>query len=307
MAQITVVGGINIDIEGCPFNKLKYQDSNPGKISLAYGGVGRNITENIARLGGDAAMVSVIGDDQMGLGAKQHLQNLGVDTSCISVIEGRNTAMYLSILDENNDMELALCDMDIIEALTPEILEKHKDFIRQSQIVALDGNLSEEQLVYVLDMLEGIPVFFDPVSAAKAVKAKAHIGKFHSIKPNVMEAEILCGMKICSDSDVRRAGRWFVENGVKRVFITLNRDGVYYCDSESDGFIRPAGNLRIVSATGAGDSFSATIMLGHVMGRSCKETAGMGMAAASLTMESESAVSDKMLITEIERRMKEYV
>ena len=66
MSEITVVGGINIDIEGSPFEKLKYCDSNPGKINLAFGGVGRNITENAARLGADVAMVSVIGDDQMG-------------------------------------------------------------------------------------------------------------------------------------------------------------------------------------------------------------------------------------------------
>ncbi|MBR1988988.1 MAG: hypothetical protein IJ987_00810, partial [Firmicutes bacterium] len=59
MAEITVVGGINIDIEGSPFKKLKYQDSNPGKVHMAFGGVGRNITENIARLGGNVAMLSV--------------------------------------------------------------------------------------------------------------------------------------------------------------------------------------------------------------------------------------------------------
>ena len=80
MAEITIVGGINIDIEGSPFEKLKYQDSNPGRINLAFGGVGRNITENVARLGGDVAMVSVIGDDQMGQAAKAGLTSLGVDT-----------------------------------------------------------------------------------------------------------------------------------------------------------------------------------------------------------------------------------
>ena len=50
MAEITIIGGINIDIEGCPFGSLKAEDSNPGKISLAYGGVGRNIAENAALL-----------------------------------------------------------------------------------------------------------------------------------------------------------------------------------------------------------------------------------------------------------------
>ena len=98
MAKITVVGGINIDIEGSPFEKLKYHDSNPGRINLAFGGVGRNIAENAARLGGDVAMVSVIGDDQMGKAAKMELEDLGVDTSCIRTLQGRNSAMYLSIL-----------------------------------------------------------------------------------------------------------------------------------------------------------------------------------------------------------------
>ena len=58
MADITIVGGINIDIEGRPYAPLRREDSNPGKISIAYGGVGRNITENVARMGGSAAMIS---------------------------------------------------------------------------------------------------------------------------------------------------------------------------------------------------------------------------------------------------------
>ncbi len=45
MAEISIIGGINIDIEGLP-GALQPEDSNPGKISLAYGGVGRNIVEN---------------------------------------------------------------------------------------------------------------------------------------------------------------------------------------------------------------------------------------------------------------------
>ena len=92
MADITVIGGINIDIEGSPFNKLRREDSNPGRISLSYGGVGRNITENIARIGGDVAMVSVIGEDQMGRGAKEELQDLGVDVSGVEILSIGETA-----------------------------------------------------------------------------------------------------------------------------------------------------------------------------------------------------------------------
>ena len=307
MAKITVVGGINIDIEGSPFEKLKYHDSNPGRINLAFGGVGRNIAENAARLGGDVAMVSVIGDDQMGKAAKEELEDLGVDTSCIRTLQGRNSAMYLSILDDRKDMELALCDMDIIEAITPAFLEDYRDFIAGSGIIALDGNLSEELLCCCVEMFRGIPVFFDPVSSAKAVKARNCLGGFDSIKPNIIEAEILTGITIDGDEDVRRAADRLLEKGVKRVFITLNRDGVYYRDSESEGFIRPADNLKIVSATGAGDSFSATILLGSVQQRKTDEIARMGMAAASIAMESGGAVNREMNLKELLRRINKNV
>ena len=307
MAEITVVGGINIDIEGNPFEKLKYHDSNPGRIHMAFGGVGRNISENAARLGGDVAMVSVIGDDQMGQAAKAELASLGVDTSCIRTLEGRNSAMYLSILDDRKDMELALCDMDIIEAITPDYLEDHKELIGKSGIIALDGNLTEELLCCAVDMFKGIPIFFDPVSGSKAVKAKSCLGGLESIKPNIIEAEILTGIAIDGDEDIRKAADRLLEKGLKRVFITLNKDGVYYRDEESEGFIRPAENLKIVSATGAGDSFSAAILLGGVQGRSTEETAHMGMAAASIAMESSRAVNRNMNMEELFRRITENV
>ncbi len=303
MADITVVGGINIDIEGSPFGKLKYHDSNPGRVHLAFGGVGRNITENVARLGGDVAMVSVVGDDRMGQEAKNELETIGVDISCIRTLKNRNSAMYLSILDDRKDMEVALCDMDIIQAITPEFLEENKDFIAGSGIIALDGNLSEELLCCAVEMFKGIPIFFDPVSGAKAVKAKNCLGGFESIKPNMIEAGILTGISIYSDDDVRRAADRLLEKGVKRVFITLNKEGVYYRDAASEGFIRPADNLRIVSATGAGDSFSATVLLGSIQGINIEDTARMGMAAASIAMESGRAVNTEMNMQELLRRL----
>ena len=301
MADITVIGGINIDIEGSPFNKLRREDSNPGRISLSYGGVGRNITENIARIGGDVAMVSVIGEDQMGRGAKEELQELGVDVSGVEILAGRNSAMYLSILNEDKDMELAISDMDIVNVITPRFLDKHRELLLGSKAVALDTNLSEETLEYAADILEKTPLFLDPVSVTKAVKARKIIGKFECIKPKVMEAEALSGLKITSEEELRAAGGWFIQQGVKKVFITLNKEGVYYRSPDREGFIRPK-DISPVSATGAGDSFSAAILIGMVRGLDIEEIAKIGMAAAQVTMESPGAVNKAISKAEIERR-----
>ena len=302
MADITIIGGINIDIEGRPNEPLKYQDSNPGKISISYGGVGRNITENVARMGGSVAMISAIGGDQMGLGAREHLASLGVDVSRVEVKKDATSAIYLSILNDKNDMELAISDMDVVKYIFPEVLEKNKDLLSSSKVIALDGNLQKETLEYAAENFSQTPIFFDPVSTPKAVRAAGIIGRLTCIKPNVMEAETLSGIKIETEDDLREAGQWFVDQGVKMVFITLNKDGVYYKDADEEGFIRP-GKVKIESATGAGATFSAAILIGMAKGLRVRDIAKYGMAAAQITMESSQAVNQDMSREEIERRI----
>ena len=280
--RIGIVGGINIDIEGAPFKSIKYHDSNPGKIRLSYGGVGRNIAENLARLGGNCAMISCVGDEPMSLGALNYLKDLGVDVSHVRVMPEEMPSMYLSILDENGDMELGISDMDIIRNITPGYIDEIRHFLEGMDVVALDGNLTADLLEHATFVLRGTKMFYDPVSANKGRRARDFVGRFFAIKPNRIEAEAILDMKIGNDEDIRAAGRRFMELGVSQVYITLGEEGVYYLEEGDEGFIRPAKDLLIKSATGAGDSFSA-----------CK-IAEMGMAASRITMESSKAVNEEI-------------
>lgn len=304
MADITVIGGINIDIEGCPRKPLVPSDSNPGDISISYGGVGRNIVENVARLGGNVAMISLTGDDFLGKNARDHLAGLGVDVSGIVHRSGCNTGMYLSILDHENDMALAICNMDILEHITAGFLADKLERLASSKVVAVDCNLDAETLDYITSELQ-VPLFLDPVSASKAGRVKPMIGRFHTIKPNRIEAELLSGIKIVDDQSLKRAGAWFCQQGVERVFISLGQDGAYYRDQEGEGIVRTSP-VKIVSATGAGDAFSAAILMGHVKGLSAEETARLGIACASLALEVKTAVNPALSIAIAQKRMKRY-
>lgn len=93
MRQINIIGGITTDIEGNPYGQLIMGESNPGKISMSYGGVGRNITENLARLGAEVGFVSVAGDDFTGRGVIRPGQ-----VSVVSVT-GAGDAFSAAILD----------------------------------------------------------------------------------------------------------------------------------------------------------------------------------------------------------------
>ncbi len=305
MNEVIIIGGITADIEGHPYERLIYADSNPGTISIAYGGVGRNIAENLSRMGTGVGFFSVAGDDLTGRGAVRELGDLGVDVSGVKLLAHENTAMYISILNMVGDMELALCNMDVLERISPELIDEAALAATDSKMIALDTNLTEETLAYAVKKLRDKPLFLDPVSTAKAVRAKNLIGKFHTIKPNRVEAEVLLDMEIRDPGALEEAGKSFIEKGVRRVFISLSAGGVYFTDGTVSGIMKPSDQLKSTdSATGAGDAFSAAAIHGFIRGYDVKETARFALAAASIAMESKAAVNPDLTYDEIERRLR---
>ncbi|MEG1584907.1 MAG: PfkB family carbohydrate kinase, partial [Anaerovorax sp.] len=265
MSDISIIGGITANVEGSLYGKLIYGEFNPGKISVAYGGTGRNIAENLARLGADTALVSAVGDDSIGRGAVAELAALGVNTERICKMEGEDTAMSLSVLNIVRDTELGLRNMEIIEKLSPEVLRPALEALRRSKILGIDANLTEEALDYIADEMGNVPMFLDPGSVDNAKRTRKIIGRFHTVKPNRAEAEAISGLTILSQDQLMEAGQWFRDKGVKRIFITMSGGGVYYKEGMDEGIIRPE-ETAIVSAEGAGDAFSAAILDGFVRG-----------------------------------------
>jgi len=238
----------------------------------------------------------------MGVDAKNHLAGLGVDVEYIEQLPGESTGMYLSILNDKNDMELAICNMDIFKRMTPAFLEERLAYLSQAEIVGVDCNLEAEALDYITRTLD-VPLFLEPVSASKAERVKDMIGRFHTIKPNLIEAEMLSGIKIDSDEALHEAGQWFFDQGVKRVFISLSERGAYYKDKFGEGIVAPKVT-DLVSATGAGDAFSAAILYGHVKGMNAREITEMGMICSSIAVQTKTAVNPEMSMEKVKERMK---
>ena len=61
--RVIVVGGANTDIGGKPAQTLVRHDSNPGRVTIRHGGVGRNIACNLAQLGLDVGLLTALGTD----------------------------------------------------------------------------------------------------------------------------------------------------------------------------------------------------------------------------------------------------
>ena len=147
-------------------------------------------------------------------------------------------------------------------------------------------------------------MILDTVSTKKAIKVKDFIGRFHTIKPNRMEAEILSGISIYSKDDMKRAGDYFLNKGVKKVFISLGSDGVFFMTENIAETIK-IPRINPASSTGAGDAFVAGIAYGEYHDYDIKSAAKIGLGAAILTSLSDKTVSEQMSIKNVENIIRE--
>lgn len=300
---ITIVGGANIDIIGRPYEKLRMKDSNPGKTTITLGGVGRNIGENLARLGIDTKLITVLGDDLYGRLILEKGNEIGLDISESLILKNRGTSTYLAILDEKGDMNLALSSMDILNQMDIPFIKEKKDLIESSSLCIVDTNLPKEVLEYMVSNFK-VDFFLDTVSTRKAEKVKDILGYFHTIKPNRLEAEVLSDIRITDKGSLRKAASFFLDMGVKRVIITLGEEGVYYLDDEEEIFIR-SPKISVVNATGAGDAFMAGLAYAYFNGLDIEKSIKIAMGASFVTLENENTINPDIGIEKIERRIKE--
>lgn len=175
---ICVLGGSNMDIIGFPYKDLILEDSNPGRVKVALGGVGRNIAENLVHLGVPTKLITAIGEDIYGKKILEHAGNIGLDMNNSLISNQIPTSTYLAILDEKGDMKAAINHMDILDEISIEFIQYKKQVIENSKICIIDTNIPTDVINYVLDNFKNTDFFLDTVSCAKAQRVKIKLGHF---------------------------------------------------------------------------------------------------------------------------------
>ena len=301
---VSVIGGLNIDLQGSSVNPLVFNDSNPGEIVMSAGGVGRNIAENISKLNIHSKILSYVGNDALGDFVVNKSSLSGVDTSFIKKHSHLPTSQYLSVLDDNNDMLVSISDMRIIEEMTIQDIDKWNLTIEQSSAIVVDTNIPIPVIEYLTDKYSNIPLFLDPVSFAKTSKILKLIGRFHTVKPNRLETELISGVKITDNDSMLKAAKIIFDMGCKQIFITLGEDGVFYYDGENFGQYLHKG-VNMISANGAGDAFTAGVVYGFLKLNGIKETAEFASAAAVIALRSANTISDDLSEERVKLLLKE--
>lgn len=286
---VSVIGGANIDITGKTFEKLNPNDSNPGIITTSLGGVGRNIAENLSRMGIEVEFITILGGDNYSRDIQESCKSLNLSLENSLILEDKRTSTYLSIIDENGEMALAVSDMSIYDMITPDFLKERLEIINNSMACICDTNIPKASIEFIMNHVKA-PIFIDTVSIHKTEKLKDNLHNVFALKPNILEAQILSGISIESEEDIIKASDILIEKGVKHLYLTLGPKGVYYTDGIIKGKL-PSITKNIVNVTGAGDSFLAGVIWAHTKGLDLHNSAKAGLAASNITLLTQDTVS----------------
>lgn len=288
-----MLGGANVDLKARSGAPVVLGTSNPGTASLAAGGVGRNIAENLARLGTPTALLTVVGEDALGEDLLVTTAAAGVDVSLVRRRGDVGTGTYTAVLDDTGELLVAVADMTAAEALGPADVEAARDAIAAAALLVVDGNLRPETVTAALDVADaaGVPVVVEPVSVPKARRLAPAVRRpLLLLTPNADELGALTGAGgPVARADIPAAAARLHADGVAMVWVRLGADGSVLSLPEG-ATACPSVRGEVVDVTGAGDAALAAFVHVLLAGAPPQEAARLGHAAAALTVASTATV-----------------
>lgn len=254
-----------------------------------------NVAANILSMGGNAALVGVIGDDEPG----SRFKALAAATRGLSLYEvsskRRPTVLKTRMVSQNQQMLR-------VDRESSGVLGAHE---LESVIHLAQAALKGVGAVVLSDYSKGV---ITPESAQAVIKAArtAKIpvivdpkGRDYSryrgasaITPNRSEAEAATGMDCATLEGVERAGRKLAGDlGLEAAVITLSAQGVAVVPARGEMQHFGAQARGVYDVTGAGDTFIATFAVALASGADFNTAARLANYAGGLKVARFGAVA----------------
>lgn len=303
---ILSIGGTNIDIQGFSNKPILMRESNPGKIKICVGGVGRNIVKNLSNIGlKNIKFITYIGNDIFGDILLNDIKSMGID--CSNIIRKDNSTLYMAIMDNKRDMELAVADMDLFDkSITAKYLTSVRNIIEKAKLIISDANMSREIFEYLIKNFPNKKIICDAVSIKKAEHIKGLEKNIYALKSNSNEASFLLDKDIKDIEDGKNAVKIFLKKGVKEVYITFGEKGICYgtADNKETAYYSESQKVDVINASGAGDAFMSGIAYSIFYDFDLDYKVKFASIMSLLTLESENTTNNEINLDIVKERLK---
>lgn len=283
---LLLIGGSNIDYIATSDNKIIPSVSNIGEVSISFGGVMRNICENLARLGNKIDFITAIGNDANGKALKNQLIEMGVNV--YSPISDFPSGSYVAINDSNHDMINAICDNRIISTLDINYLKSLDELIKKHEYILIDSNVDKTSIDYLFETYPDKKFIVEAISPSKVLKFKDHLNNIFLIKCNIHEAKSL----ISDELDAKELTISLLNKGIKNVVLSNGSKNIYYGENKDKiGVFKVEEIKEFANTTGCGDALTSGVSDHYIRGYSLLESIAFGNELSKITLMSKGATS----------------
>jgi pseudouridine kinase len=257
---VVCVGAANLDRKLRSCDALALRTSNPASQSESFGGVARNIAENLARLGSTVALLTAIGADSAGAALLDHAEGLGIDVRGALRLDNCCSGTYTAVLDRDGEMVVALADMALYDRLEPAFIEARQAQLAGAALVVADLNLPRDTVAALVAQARrtGTPLVLVAVSEPKMARLPADLAGVRLLIMNAGELAARVGRPLPDDEAIEAAMRDVQAQGARDLVVTRGARGVLVTRGDAIADL-PAPPTAVVDVTGAGDAFAAAV------------------------------------------------
>lgn len=281
MKKILVIGNSNIDF----IFRVPYLP-HPGETIIAdnmitvFGGKGANQAITLKQLGAKVIFLTKLGNDPYGESYRRYLIKKGMNPKWILMDKKHPTGMAIIELSADGLNRIVVSPGANASLSSKEIEKIHLPWE--------EVNLFLTQLETPLDTVvtclriareNGVTTLLNPSPAKKLPPDILSMVDF--LIPNEVEAEILSGLKIKKDKDLKRIGELLCEMGSNNVVITLGEKGVFFKNRYEEIWM-DAFKVNVIDTTAAGDAFLGAFAYGINEGWSTRKVLRFANASGAL-------------------------
>lgn len=298
---VAVVGGVNMDIYGRAAGTVVGPSSNVGRIVTYIGGIARNVSFDLTRLGVPNYLISVYGDDYNGERFKADSAENGLDITHSRQLPHTDTSTYMSVIDETGRQLVGLDDMEIIsEHITPDFLETRRALITRASCTVLDSSLSHEAIAWLCEHCAN-PLFARVTSVNKASRLTDALPYLDTVVLSAPEANVVCGVEVRGEADADRCAERLLEAGVRNAMLFLDDSSILYRSAERRVFLPCIVDAEdLMYRNGAASAALAALVWSGLEGCAFEERARRAMVMAHLSMECVSATNPALSVAAVE-------
>jgi rfaE bifunctional protein kinase chain/domain len=255
------------------------------------GGAG-NCAANLAALGANVSLISVLGTDEPGQILIETLRQAGVDCDGVLLTDKRRTTTKVRVLAgqlHSTRQQVIRIDYDNEPGFSAELQEQLRASIseavpRADAVIISDYNygVADPQIAAVVRQRVGprVPVLVDSRFRL------SEFSDFTSATPNEDEVEQLLGVKQIDQAALELAAEQLRQQlGYKALLVTRGGHGMTLVEAGSAPVhIKAVGSSQPVDVTGAGDTVIATYALALASGSSFADAAHLANFAGGLVV-----------------------